>query len=68
MFLFIYYYFILPDIPTFVKDPKYPKEFTIIEKRIIEASEDWCNVFLDQKIERNAYIWKMFFSSYCIIK
>jgi hypothetical protein len=52
---------LLSDIPPFVKDPKFPREFNIIEKRIIEAVECSCGVFIDKKIEENTDNYQMFF-------
>jgi hypothetical protein len=57
---------VLLEIPPFVKDPEFPREFNIIEKMIIEANEICCQVFLDRKIEENTNIWKMFFIYYYI--
>jgi hypothetical protein len=51
---------VLLEIPPFVKDPKFNKEFNIIEKRIIESNEDYCRVFLDRNIEENRNIYNMF--------
>jgi hypothetical protein len=51
---------VLLEVPPFVKDPNFKKEFNIIEKRIIECNDDWCNVFLDRKIEENRNIYNMF--------
>jgi hypothetical protein len=52
---------LLSDIPPFVKDPGYSREFNITDKRIIEAVEDDCYVFIDKKIEENTDIYEMFF-------
>jgi hypothetical protein len=60
-YLYIYYLLLLSDIPPFEKDQGYPKEFNIIEKRIIEAVEDYCGVFIDKKMEENTDIYQMFF-------
>jgi hypothetical protein len=72
IYLLLFYLYlkiiVLLEIPPFVKDPCNPKEFNIIENRIIEANEYFCHVFLDRKIEENTNIWKMFFNYYYIIK
>jgi hypothetical protein len=49
------------EIPPFVKDPFFNKEFNIIEKRIIECNDNYCFVFLDRKIEENRNIYNMFY-------
>jgi hypothetical protein len=51
---------VLLEIPPFVKDPEYPREFNIIEKRIIESNDYFCRVFFDRKIEENRNIYNMF--------
>jgi hypothetical protein len=53
---------ILLEIPPFVKDLNFNKEFNIIEKRIIKNNADYDNlVFIDQKIEENRFIYNMFY-------
>jgi hypothetical protein len=52
---------VLLEIPPFVKDPNFPREFNIIEKRIIESNDNlFCHVFFDRKIEESGNIYNMF--------
>jgi hypothetical protein len=51
---------VLLEIPPFVEDPNFNKEFNIIEKRIIECNDKYGYVFFDRKIEENRNIYNMF--------
>jgi hypothetical protein len=48
-------------IPPFAKDLYNNKEFNIINRRIIEADDCSCGVFVDKKIEKNTDIYQLFY-------